>query len=143
MPPIGGSKAPGDILVPGGFLNSDVAGRTDLLPMRVPEGSHILPADVVSGLGQGNSVAGAAMFKELFDHYAPALPEAKAKGGRTHTEGAPSIVAAGGEYVVPPNVVLGFGGGNQKAGHDALDEMILNIRKFTAARLRKLPGPKK
>lgn len=49
-----------------GPISSGVAGRTDHLNMTVPEGSHVLPADVVSALGEGNTVAGYKVVKDLF-----------------------------------------------------------------------------
>lgn len=47
----------------GGFLNSAVAGRTDRLPLAVAADSHVMPADVISGLGQDNSLSGANVMK--------------------------------------------------------------------------------
>jgi len=43
---------------PAGMIKSDVPGRTDKLPMSVPQGSYIIPADIPSALGQGNTMAG-------------------------------------------------------------------------------------
>jgi len=42
--------------------SSSIPGRTDRIPMRAKPGSYVLPADVVSGLGQGNTMAGAKMW---------------------------------------------------------------------------------
>jgi hypothetical protein len=42
--------------------SSAIPGRTDRIPMRARSGSFVLPADVVSGLGQGNTNAGASMW---------------------------------------------------------------------------------
>src|SRR5215472_2031776 len=49
---------------PGGYVDSNVPGRTDKLPMSVMADSYVIPADVVSGIGEGNSNAGA---RKLFD----------------------------------------------------------------------------
>src|ERR1700677_3223519 len=43
-----------------GAIHSPVPGRTDHIPMRVPSGSYVLPADHVASMGQSNSVAGHA-----------------------------------------------------------------------------------
>jgi hypothetical protein len=51
-------RAPGVHLM----ASSTVPGRTDRIPMRAAPGSYVLPADVVSGLGQGNTHAGAKMW---------------------------------------------------------------------------------
>ena len=48
-----------------GPIHSAVAGRTDHLPMHVPHGAYVLPADIVSGMGQGNTVAGFKIAKQL------------------------------------------------------------------------------
>ena len=44
------------------MINSNVPGRNDRIPMQARTGSFVLPADVVSGLGQGNTMAGAKMW---------------------------------------------------------------------------------
>jgi len=49
-----------------GLLDSAGHGRTDTLPINVPSGSYVLPADVVSGLGQGNTIAGAKVLDRVF-----------------------------------------------------------------------------
>jgi hypothetical protein len=51
---------------PGGFIHSPVAGRTDHLALAVPVDSHVIPADVVSGIGEGNSLNGAALLDRMF-----------------------------------------------------------------------------
>lgn len=53
--------------VTGALLGTD-GGRTDTLPIKVPPGSFVVPADVVSGLpsAQGNSLAGHNALNKLF-----------------------------------------------------------------------------
>lgn len=50
----------------GGLLHSHVAGRTDHLPITVKPDSYVLPADIVSGLGEGNTLAGAKKIDAMF-----------------------------------------------------------------------------
>ena len=50
-----------------GPLHSTVAGRTDHLPSQVPNGSFVLPADIVSGLGEGNTMSGFKAAKRMFE----------------------------------------------------------------------------
>lgn len=136
-------------VVRGGMLHSTVPGRTDALATKVRSGSHIIPADVVSSLGQGNSMAGASHLDMLMrDLPSPAF----ASGGSTNSghphhrlagEDHQPVLLAGGEYVVEPEHVRALGGGDPKKGHDALDHMIVNVRKDAIAKLKKLPGPKK
>jgi hypothetical protein len=49
-----------------GMLHSSVPGRTDKLNLNVGSGSYVIPADVTSGLGQGNSLAGGRILDNMF-----------------------------------------------------------------------------
>jgi hypothetical protein len=51
-----------------GPLISPAGGRTDLLPIKVPSGSYVIPADIVSGLpgAEGSSLAGFNILNKLF-----------------------------------------------------------------------------
>lgn len=49
-----------------GPIHSAVAGRTDHLPIHVPSGSYVLPADIVSAGGEGNTIAGFKVMKRTF-----------------------------------------------------------------------------
>lgn len=49
-----------------GPIHSSVAGRTDHLPMHVPTGSYVLPADIVSAGGEGNTAAGFKVLRRMF-----------------------------------------------------------------------------
>jgi hypothetical protein len=50
------------------LISSATPGRVDRIPMRARTGSYVLPADVVSGLGQGNTMAGAKMWGQSISH---------------------------------------------------------------------------
>lgn len=50
---------------PEGLFGSTGAGRTDVHNMNVPTGSYIVPADVVSGLSEGNTLGGAAIIDRM------------------------------------------------------------------------------
>lgn len=116
-----------------GPLHSTVPGRTDHLPITVAAGSFVLPADVVSGLGEGNTNAGMQAVSEMF----PLPPVRRSDGGRV------PIAAAGGEYVIAPETVAALGGGDLEAGHELLDDFVLRTRANTIQRLRALPSPEK
>jgi len=124
---------------PGGLLNTAVPGRTDRLPIAVPSNSYVVPADVVSGLGQGNTASGAVLLSQMFG--TPA--EARASGGGVEAAQPVDIIAAGGEFVIPPEVVARIGGGDMTKGHDLLDKFVLKVRKQVAERMLRLPGPKR
>lgn len=49
-----------------GAIHSSVAGRTDHLPMHVASGSYVIPADIISAMGEGNSMAGFKIAKSIF-----------------------------------------------------------------------------
>lgn len=138
-----------------GPIHSSVAGRTDHLPMHVPSGSYVIPADIISAGGEGNTIAGFKHARRVFG----GIPRGQgsspygqssgpygmmARGGSTDSEesGVP-IVAAGGEYVVHPDGVREVGGGDLDRGHKVLDEFVKRIRKELIGTLKNLPGPQK
>lgn len=157
--------------VVGPLLGTD-GGRTDTLPISVPAGAYVIPADVVSGVpgAEGNSLAGHNALTKLFAS-APFSPDAapfgvslpklargntlpherhaehaltRADGGAAGDhEGTVDIMAAGGEFVVPPAVVRAIGKGNLKHGHEILDAFVKEVRSKNIKTLRKLPGPVK
>ncbi len=192
-----------------GLIKSSIPGRIDKIPMKVKAGSYILPADIPSALGQGNTMAGGEILKKMFS--AGPYGMAPMKGGRGGTSGRRlkglfdaggevqpleitprnpqgskkeasiprgqqswvrplfpgdpgyrpwatpkadggdveeggddhvDIIAAGGEYRIPPEVVQDIGHGSMKAGHDVLDKFVLKVRKHHIETLKKLPKPK-
>jgi hypothetical protein len=136
-----------------GPIRSPVAGRTDHLPMHVHSGSYVIPADIISAMGEGNTEAGFKVANTIFTPVpgmkgAPGMDAqlglpGKAGGGPIGL-GAPPvpIVAAGGEYVIHPDDVTHIGGGNIDRGHKELDSFVKLMRAKTVQTLRKLPGPK-
>lgn len=146
-----------------GPIHSPVAGRTDHLPMHVASGSYVIPADIISAMGEGNTMAGFKVANTIFsripgmtgmpgEQVLPSkgsLPGAdaqlglpgKAKGGSI--EDAVPIVAAGGEYVISPDDVRRIGEGDLDRGHQELDLFVKAMRAKTIKTLKNLPGPKK
>ena len=131
-----------------GPIHSAVAGRTDHLPVHVPSGSYVIPADIVSAMGEGNSMAGFKHVKRMFSGapysasggpYGSTLPH-KASGGEVNS--VPCVVA-GGEYILAPHEVAWAGDGDMETGHKVLDDFVKNYRNKTIDTLKKLPGPKK
>lgn len=141
-----------------GPIMSPVAGRTDHLPMHVPSGAYVIPADIIGAMGEGNTMAGFKVAKSIFSqpfyagkmhespyHPAPApygqpSPEHRASGGAVPPV---PIVAAGGEYVIHPSDVTRIGHGSIDDGHKILDEFVKQFRAKTVKTLQNLPGPKK
>jgi hypothetical protein len=138
-----------------GPIHSQVAGRTDHLPMHVPAGSYVIPADIISAMGEGNTIAGFKHMRRMFggtpygggstpygQSGGPYGAEMPHKAGGGSTDSVP-IVAAGGEYVLSPDQVKMAGGGDLDIGHKVLDDWVKTMRKKTISTLQKLPGPKK
>lgn len=146
----------------GGFINSAVPGRTDRIPMDVESNSYIIPADVVAGLGQGNSLAGGHIMDmilktgpygtSLMSHRGgdniprppPAFKETDteslAKGGQSKST---PVVVAGAEYKISPVDVMRIGGGSMARGHSRLDAFVRKMRAENIKTLKKLPPPAK
>lgn len=135
-------------------------GRGDAKAISVPGGSHVIPADVVSGIGQGNSGAGHSILSRMFSGgpygtSAPKMghgmgpprpPRASGFGPMAHGGAAGNgipvkIQISDGEFTVPPHIVNAIGGGNQDRGHAILDAFIKHERKKHISVLRKLPPP--
>lgn len=161
----------------GGYLNYGGAGRTDQLPISTGVDSHVLPADTLSGVGQDHSLAGARIMSAatgvgpmgiplahgMRGHGPPSPPRASGDAGKDITDplangghgGTTSILAAGGEFILPPWYVRyvgewGHRRGEQKpgesvmeTGHRLIDRAILRVRKFHVDFLKSAPPPKK
>lgn len=119
-----------------GYLHGSTFGRADHLTTTAPGGSYIVPADVISGIGEGNSLAGAAAVEHWLNTgpWGTRLPRGKG-GGRglphapmPHSVGYPEVhdakgggvqggVGSGrvpvklshGEYQIGPRHVLAIG----------------------------------
>lgn len=155
-----------------GLLSGSTPGRADKLPINVPSGSYIIPADVVSGFGQGNTQSGALALGKMFGTGPLGMPTLKGgarragpkmsigHAGRIGTSKMPKgaglgpfangggtdvtpIAASHGEYVVHPSAVLKIGRGSLKRGHEILDEFVKHSRKMQAKETKNLPGPAK
>ena len=145
----GGHPARKDPKVFSGPLKVAIPGRTDRLPIHVYSGSYVLPADIVSGLAEGNTEAGFEVIKRM-------IHEQMSQGGRVvmdrkyglngHYHEPKTLVpcvVAGGEYILTPQEVEAFGEGDIKKGHQVLDAFVKSQRAKTIKTLKKLPGPAK
>ena len=134
-----------------GPIHSPVAGRTDHLPMHVPSGAYVIPADIISAMGEGNTMAGFKVANTIFSKIpfmggAPGMDAQlglPGKAGGGSIEEAVPIVAAGGEYVISPEDVRRIGEGDLDRGHQELDLFVKHMRQKTIKTLKNLPGPKK
>jgi hypothetical protein len=163
----------GAVMPYAGPIHSQVAGRTDHLPMHVKSGSYVIPADIISAMGEGNTMAGFRQAKRVFgsEPYEQKSPEPYGQGAEPYNQTSPEpyeqgpdpygaemptkaegggitddlvpIVAAGGEYVITPEQVASIGKGDLDHGHKILDAFVKKTRAKTIDTLQKLPGPKK
>lgn len=146
---------------PSGLVMSPIGGRSDHIPMHLGSGSYVIPADVVSGMGQGNTLAGAHQFDKMI-HSGPfgtSLPKPKLGGTFPKPSGMPRMVAsrhfarggrmrgrvpvivAGGERICSPEECARIGGGDVKKGHAMLDRWVVEARKHIVKHTKALPGP--
>lgn len=127
-----------------GLFHSDVAGRTDRLPRVVPSDSFVFPADVVSALGQGNTLAGGKILDGIFGS------TKLASGGQV---GNSDVIVAGGEYLANRGKLENIGKrmrmhGKSKAktdinaGHEWARQFVDKVRKHQMDFLRHAPKPK-
>jgi hypothetical protein len=144
-----GGKPHRDPKVFSGPLKVAIPGRTDRLPIHVVSGSYVLPADIVSGMAEGNTEAGYEVIKRMIGEY-------MSRGGRVgmtkkyglngfYHEKQPLVAAivAGGEYILTPEEVEAVGDGDIDVGHKILDAFVKSQRAKTIKTLKKLPGPAK
>lgn len=114
----------------GGFLAGTTGGRTDAIKTTAPAGAYVLPADVISGLGEGNTLAGAKVWQSILQSGPYGTPQARGargmgaprpppvyrEGQGFKAGGTPGefgehqpVALSDGEQVVAPADVLWFG----------------------------------
>ena len=150
-----------------GPVLSAVSGRTDAHKTAVPSGSYVIPADVVSGRGQGNTLAGMNVLQSMFKMGPYGTGAGAIRPGRS-TPGAMKppkmqsmmgasgggkqagpigkpvpVHLAGGELVVPPQNLMQTVHPDLKTAHAIMDKFVINERKKLRKTLAKLPGPVK
>lgn len=127
-----------------GLIKSDTPGRADLVAARLRQGSYVLPADVVSGLGQGNTLAGAKILHATLPEaaeMASAGQVARAAGGMVDDDEI-EVKLSGGEFLVSPDQVAAIGQGDVEAGAKALDELVASVREHSQAAVAGMGPPK-
>jgi hypothetical protein len=134
MPPPDEKQTMADSKIHAGAIDSPVAGRTDHLPVHVASGSYVIPADIISAMGEGNTAAGFRVAKMIFANEGGSAPAGD--------EMPVPVVVAGGEFILTPAEVENIGGGSMEDGHRILDEFVKMYRAKTIKTLKGLPGPK-
>lgn len=124
-----------------GLVKTETPGRADAHPVDTPPGSFVFPADVVSAMGQGNTLSGAKALRSLLRSPKPArgpLPRAQK---RFADGGAVPIAVSGGEYIATPEEISYLGDGNLDRGLAIADMLVRKIRAQHIEHLRRLPPP--
>jgi hypothetical protein len=153
-------KTTKDKVVHHGPINVAIPGRTDRLPIHVYSGAYVLPADIVSGLGEGNTLAGNRVIEKML---LDGSISGKSSGGSARSLSASQnltnkygirgpyhedqalvpVIVAGGEYIIHPDQVTEIGEGDLNKGHAVLDAFVISQRRALRKKLGKLPGPAK
>lgn len=124
-----------------GPLDGSTPGRADKLPIDAPHNAYVIPADIVSSIGQGNTMAGQ---KKLISRF-PRSKRPKAvkapKGFTFASGGSVPIQASDGEFIVHPEDVKTLGGGDINHGHKILDHFVMHTRKHAIQKLKTIPSP--
>jgi hypothetical protein len=154
----GGLASPSPKMTTGPIVSA-VPGRTDKHLTHVPSGSFVIPADIVSGHGEGNTLAGMNKIHQMFkmgQHNPSKIPGANPNIGRRFDKGGSvdkhvgkpvKVILAGGEVVVSPEHVLETMRRVTKKpltldeAHRAMDAWVIKERKKLVKTLKKLPGP--
>jgi hypothetical protein len=128
-----GGAVASSLLHGSGLIRSQTPGRGDAIRTQLPRGGYVLPADVVSAHGQGNTEAGSRGIAKRLS----SLPKL-ARGGRVDPV---DVAVSGGEFAIHPHHVAALGGGDLRRGHAALDQFVASTRARAARAARTLPGP--
>jgi hypothetical protein len=128
----GGSVADGPVAGP---IVGATGGREDAKPISVKSGAFVIPADIVAGLGEGNTLKGLQVVEQTFGK--PGQQNFAAGGAAQDVP----IKISDGEYVLGPDQVAALGGGDVNKGHQILDKLIVQLRQQQIAKLKSLPGP--
>jgi hypothetical protein len=131
----GGAAGEGHHRGAGHLIDDPSPGRADLVATTVPANSYIIPADVVSGLGQGNTDAGARRLRRMLAKVPP-------RSSWSAIRMVP-VRLSGGEYQVPPGTVAGLGGGSPTRGALVLEELVRAVRDRVSRHMRAAPPPKR
>lgn len=118
-----------------GAVRGATPGRSDELEVDVPAGSYVIPADVVSALGEGNTEAGMVRLERQMGGSLKNKGKSRPDQLKRANGGSVPILISDGEFVVSPEAVDAAG------GNDALDRFVLAVRDAYTRHLQQIPGP--
>ena len=110
-----------------GLIGGGTPGRADAVPASLEQDGYVIPADVVSAMGDGNTQAGAIALSSVL-------------GGSPYqasmADGGILARVAHGEYYLDPDDVQSAGGPRR------LDQFVKSTRAGYIDKLKKLKGPR-
>ena len=110
-----------------GLVIADTPGRHDCITLSVAAGSYVLPSDIVSAFGDGNTLNGGKRLQEFFFMETGHLPEPELA----------LVCVSGGEYVVRFDRVWA-----KFRDADTMDAWVCAERLKHIETLRALPPPR-
>ena len=120
------------------FLKAAKGGLTEIDNKELTSGSFVLPADVVSNVGDGSSSYGHNRLSKMFnvDDYARGGLSGRIKGPggglddliQTSIDGVRAARLSNDEFVIPSRQVKDLGGGSQKKGAEKLYSFMKDVR---------------
>lgn len=122
-----------------GLIKGPGKGQADVIHTSAPEGSYIIPADVVSMLGDGSSKAGAESLRDYLDDRVESMhPDVKGMFKNGKRSNIP-VALSRDEFYIEPHEVLAIGKGHHSEGVKMLDSFRSNVRKHKIANGHDLP----
>jgi hypothetical protein len=113
-----------------GLVRGKGRGRHDTVHLKIVDGSYVVPADVVSAIGEGNSEAGDYLLSSMFMLEAP------------QTSANVDVLCSCGEWIVRPDkLVLHFRVATLSEAHDEMDAQVIRWRREYIQTLGELPRP--
>ena len=114
-----------------GLIRGRTPGRADKVHIQVIDGSYVVPADCVSGLGDGNTEAGASRLHTLF----------VVEGDLPQPIVVVDVKVAAGEWVCRPDRLIIKFKGTLAEALDRMDEWVIEQRREHIKALTELPPP--
>ena len=103
------------------FIDGYDDGVADKLKVKIRRGSHMVPAKIISKLGNGNSKAGAKALAQVLEKLSVFEPD--------DNDFIDAAISSG-EFNIHPKHVKAFGHGILDKGHDVLRDMLAKIDNF-------------
>lgn len=120
----------------GGYVDGDDSGISDKVPIKLKPGAFVLNGMDLSLAGDGNSIAGAKMWKKFADKHDSGFYRAYHSGGLIDAKVSP------GELILEPNEVTAIGRGSNKRGSQIIEKTRRNLRKHKGVEKIVLPKTK-